>query len=105
MAAMGGEDSGQGVGNPLEAIDGEPEEEIDPNSLVDGWEHDPIKMEIKFACSVLNWKAHLPKLKKDVLKVYAFYKQATTGDAPPPEEKVRVGVREMEGGSSILTFP
>ena len=59
----------------------------DSNALVDGWEHDPIKMEIKFACSVLNWKSHLPKLKKDVLKIYAFYKQATVGDAPPPEEK------------------
>ena len=55
--------------------------------LVDGWEHDPIKMEIKFACSHLNWKAHLPKLKDDVLKIYAFYRQATLGDAPPEEDR------------------
>ena len=56
------------------------------NTLVDGWEHDPVKMEIKFACAVLNWKGHLPKLKKDVVKVHAFYKQATVGDAPPKED-------------------
>ena len=85
---LGGADSvSAGIGNPLQALDEKAEEEVDPNSLVDGWEHDPMKMEIKFACSVLNWKGHLPKLKKDVLKVYAFYKQATQGDAPPPEER------------------
>ena len=86
-SVLGGVDGTQGVGNPLDALDDEPEEEIDPNSLVDGWEHDPLKMEIKFACANLNWKGHLPKVKKDVLKLYAFYKQATTGDAPPPEER------------------
>jgi len=59
----------------------------DSNDLVEGWEHDPKKMEIKFASSVLNWKGHLPKRKEDILKIYAFYKQATVGDAPGPEDR------------------
>jgi len=54
---------------------------------VSGWEHDPKKMEIKFSSAVLNWKGHLPKLKEDILKIYAFYKQATVGDAPPIEDR------------------
>ena len=61
--------------------------EEDANDLVEGWEHDPKKMEIKFQCSVLNWKGHLPKRKEDILKIYAYYKQATIGDAPGEEDR------------------
>ena len=92
-SVLGGGDKTTGMCNPTALLDEDGnvqlaiDVEIDPDELLEGWEHDPSKMEIKFACCVLNWKGWLPKKKEWVLKVYAFYKQATVGDAPPAEEK------------------
>ncbi len=58
----------------------------DLTDLCAGWEHDPVKMSIKFACARQNWKAHLPKLRPDVVKLHALYRQATVGDAPPDDD-------------------
>jgi hypothetical protein len=64
-----GNDNTTGMANPTAVLDEDgninmqEDEEIDPDELLEGWEHDPRKMEIKFACAVLNWKGWLPKKK------------------------------------------
>jgi hypothetical protein len=55
------------------------DDEVEQN---EGWEHDPLKLDIKFLQVSDNWKTYLKKDKTVVIKLYGIYKQSVVGDSP-----------------------